>query len=705
MNAGGPGPSAPDDWAQVWELFHAALEAGDETATRDAATRADGVPPEVWRQVQSLLAAHRAADDSFLQPTSGVLTAAIGEADPLVGHRLGGYRVREVLGEGGMGVVYAADQEEPVRRRVALKVIRRGMDNPDVLARFAAERQALAMMSHPAIATVLDAGMTEDGRPFFVMERVFGRPMDEHCDVLDLSLAERLRLFAQVCRGVHHAHQKGIVHRDLKPSNVLVAIFDGESFPKVIDFGIARAVSGRLTEDSFHTQMGSLIGTPEYMSPEQADLRGDVDARSDVYALGMILYRLVAGALPFDSKQLRQGYGEMRRLIHEVEPAAPSTLRASAAPVDAMVLRALAKDPAKRQGSAAELAAEAERSAEAESAAAPGSPTPFAEPARRSRVWWVAAVTVVTTFLVGAWVWWPPSPEGPVEKTSSPLESSLAVGEKRVALTFDDVPAVTSLRPETLTQVTDGLLTALERHGAPAVAFAAGARTDTEAGRMELRRWQAAGHELGNHTYAHSSFCKVSAAAFIEDIRRADAVLRTLTEAPSLFFRHPYICTGREWDDRQKVEDYLAANGYEVAPVTIESHDYLFYDVYREAVENGDADLQARIADAYLDYVDAMFVFVEEVSLEVAGREIPHVVLFHASRLNADVLDRMLERLASRGYRFVLLSEVLADPIYATPDDYLGNVGASWLFRWASSLDKVVAWELEPEPPAWIQDL
>nr|NIV50109.1 protein kinase [Gammaproteobacteria bacterium] len=226
-----------------------------------------------------------------------------------------------------MGEVWLAEQSEPVRRQVALKVIKRGMDTGQVIARFEAERQALALMDHPYVAKVLDAGATPRGRPYFVMEYVKGVPINEYCDRHRLAARERLELFVRVCEGVQHAHQKAIIHRDLKPSNVLVANVDGKAVPKVIDFGIAKATGKKLTERTMFTELGVLVGTPEYMSPEQADLtRQDIDTRTDVYALGVMLYELLVGALPFDSDKLRAGGVEgLRRTIRDEEPPTPST--------------------------------------------------------------------------------------------------------------------------------------------------------------------------------------------------------------------------------------------------------------------------------------------------------------------------------------------------------------------------------------------
>ena len=241
---------------------------------------------------------------------------------------IGRYKLLQRLGEGGCGVVYMAEQEEPVRRRVALKIIRLGMDTENVIARFGAERQALALMDHPNIAHVLDAGATETGRPYFVMELVRGVKITEFCNEHHLDTRQRLDLFIQVCHAIQHAHQKGIIHRDIKPSNILVTLHDGVAVPKVIDFGIAKATQGRLTDNTVVTAYGQFIGTPAYMSPEQVELNGlDVDTRSDIYSLGVLLYELLTDRTPFDSKTLMQsGLEEMRRTLREKEPQRPSNL-------------------------------------------------------------------------------------------------------------------------------------------------------------------------------------------------------------------------------------------------------------------------------------------------------------------------------------------------------------------------------------------
>src|SRR5256884_4391928 len=318
--------------------------------------------------------------DEFRTETVGPATTMALDED------FGRYRIIESLGEGGMGTVYLAEQLEPIRRRVALKVVKLGMDTSQVLERFSNERQALAMMDHPNIARIFDAGATPKGRPYFVMEYIDGAPITQYCDRIRMPTAERLALFLAVCRAVQHAHEKGVIHRDLKPSNVLVMEHDGAPVPKVIDFGIAKATDKWAVENTLLTQFGQIVGTPEYASPEQADtVKGDIDESSDVYSLGVLLYELLIGAVPFDTATLRNaGCAEMLRIIREEE--APSLSRkltsmgATATEVAArrqtdpislrrlvdgdlnsITMKALEKPRERRYASASDLAADVQR--------------------------------------------------------------------------------------------------------------------------------------------------------------------------------------------------------------------------------------------------------------------------------------------------------------------------------------------------------
>ncbi|MFM9996845.1 MAG: tetratricopeptide repeat protein [Phycisphaerales bacterium] len=318
--------------ANVRVIFTEAFERTG--ADRDDFVRqACGGDAELRQRVERLLAAADRDDDFLANPTQDSAPAATQAAAPMregPGTRIGPYKLLQLIGEGGFGSVFMAEQEKPVVRRVALKIIKLGMDTRQVVARFEQERQALAIMDHPNIARVLDAGATEAGRPYFVMELCSGVPITAYCDRENLGIRERLELFVQVCLAVQHAHQKGVIHRDIKPTNVLVSTHDGRPFAKVIDFGIAKATGARMTEKTIFTEHRALIGTPEYMSPEQAEGSVDIDTRSDVYSLGVLLYELLTGNTPFDARRLRSAaFGEIQRIIREVEPPKPSTRLAS----------------------------------------------------------------------------------------------------------------------------------------------------------------------------------------------------------------------------------------------------------------------------------------------------------------------------------------------------------------------------------------
>ncbi len=378
---------------RVEDLFHQAraLDPTDRAAFLDDAC-VDAL--ELRAEVESLLAHSDGGTSRMdLRPAGGPADTIVDRGRPTEGPgaRIGPYKILQQIGEGGFGVVYMAEQEYPVQRKVALKIIKLGMDTKQVIARFEAERQALAMMDHPNIATVLEAGATESGRSFFVMELVKGIPITDYCDKTKLSTRERLDLFVQVCDAIQHAHQKGVIHRDIKPSNVLVTLHDTRAVPKVIDFGIAKATSRRLTEKTLFTEFNTLIGTPEYMSPDQAEISGlDVDTRTDIYSLGVLLYELLTGTTPFDPLTLRKAaYGEIQRIIREEEPPKPSTRvdtiarggteigkphgtdaghlsRSIRGDLDWIVMKAIEKDRTRRYQTANEFAADIYRNLKGE---------------------------------------------------------------------------------------------------------------------------------------------------------------------------------------------------------------------------------------------------------------------------------------------------------------------------------------------------
>ena len=415
---------------RVEELFQRAADLPREA--RAAFLERECPDPKLRARVQKLLRRHEEGE-SFVVP----LLEPIESLSEGPGTVIGRYKLLQHIGEGGFGVVYMAEQTEPVVRKVALKIIKLGMDTKQVVARFEAERQALALMEHPNIAHVLDGGATATGRPYFVMELVRGIAITEYCDQANLATSERLELFVEVCQAVQHAHQKGIIHRDLKPSNVLVTLHDGKPVPKVIDFGIAKAMHGRLTEKTLFTEFRQFIGTPAYMSPEQAEMSGlDIDTRTDIYALGVLLYELLTGSTPFDTKALLEaGYGELSRIIREKEPPRPS-VRIGAAfseeggsaeiarhrridvralgrllrgDLDWIAMRALEKDRARRYASASELAEDVRRHLRDEpvQAGPPGAAYRVRKFLTRNRaaVAWAAAIVVALLAGIGGTTW------------------------------------------------------------------------------------------------------------------------------------------------------------------------------------------------------------------------------------------------------------------------------------------------------------
>ena len=414
--------------SEAARIFLEALE-DHEPSRRDAFVHeAASGHPELLQRVCVLLKAHDQSNP-MLQPGELLATADYTEPSERAGTMIGPYKLLEQIGEGGMGLVFVAEQSAPMRRKVALKVIKPGMDTRQVIARFEAERQALALMNHPNIATVLDAGTTDGGRPYFVMELVKGASITGYCDEHRLGVRDRLGLFLQVCSAVQHAHQKGVIHRDLKPSNVLVTVHDAAAAVKVIDFGIAKAVGRPLTDGTLYTGLAQLVGTPLYMSPEQAGGSGlDVDTRTDVYALGVVLYELLTGTTPFEKERLRSGgLDEFRRLVREEVPARPSerlsTLEAAArttlaegrasdpwkrawelrGELDWVALKCLEKDRERRYESAAALAADVRRylADEPVEARRPSVGYRLRKLARRNRGKVIAASLVLFALLAG----------------------------------------------------------------------------------------------------------------------------------------------------------------------------------------------------------------------------------------------------------------------------------------------------------------
>lgn len=420
------------------ELFEKAigLRADERAAFLDRAC--DGAP-ELRAEVESLLEAHDAAGDYLSAPTGvvddatrshdGAKTALGGDPVAPQTRVIGRYKLLELIGEGGFGTVWLAEQREPVRRRVAVKIIKPGMDSQQVVARFEAERQALAMMDHPNIATVLDGGTTDTGRPYFVMEYITGVSIIEYCDREKLDIAARLDLFTQACNAIQHAHQKGIIHRDIKPSNVMVSCHDGVPVVKIIDFGIAKATNLELTARTLFTARHQLLGTPAYMSPEQAEMSGlDIDTRSDIYSLGVLLYELLTGTTPFATAELlARGFAEMMRIIREDEPQKPSTRLSSLGAtatraavqrhadvgrlgtllrgdLDWIVMKCLAKERSRRYETAESLVADLRRhrADEPVTAGPPSASYRLRKLLKRHRAGFVATTIVVVALGIGA---------------------------------------------------------------------------------------------------------------------------------------------------------------------------------------------------------------------------------------------------------------------------------------------------------------
>ncbi len=394
--------SPPDNEA----IFHAARDIPDPARRRAYVREACGPDEPRIAHIEALLVAADGPDSLLDRPAAAAVLAAIGQpATESPGTVIGPYKLIEQIGEGGMGSVWMAQQAKPVYRLVAVKLIKAGMDSRQVIARFEAERQALALMDHPNIARVLDGGTAGGGRPYFVMDLVKGVPITRYCDEHHLTPRQRLELFVPVCQAVQHAHQKGIIHRDLKPSNVLVALYDGKPVPKIIDFGVAKAAGQQLTDKTLVTGFGAIVGTLEYMSPEQAELNQlDIDTRSDIYSLGVLLYELLAGSPPFSRKELTHaGVLEMLRVIREQEPSKPSTKLSTAdglptlavnrgtepakltklvrGELDWIVLKALEKDRNRRYETANGFAMDVQRylADEAVQACPPGGGIPAAE--------------------------------------------------------------------------------------------------------------------------------------------------------------------------------------------------------------------------------------------------------------------------------------------------------------------------------------
>ena len=469
------------------DIFASAAEIGDEQQRARFLDEQCGDDARLRREVDSLLAANDRASAFLNEPALDAAEAGIAhtvEASPAaIGSRIGPYRLLQEIGEGGFGVVYMAEQKQPVRRKVALKIIKPGMDSREIVARFEAERQALAMMDHPNIAKVLDAGTTDAGRPYFVMELVKGAPITEFCDANKLSTRERLELFMTVCRAVQHAHQKGVIHRDLKPSNVMVSLSDGDPVPIVIDFGVAKALNRELTEKTLFTAYGQMIGTPQYMSPEQAAIsRADVDTRSDVYSLGVLLYELLTGTTPLDRDRLRStAFVEVQRMIREVEAPRPSTRLSTLGEhlvtiaknrqldprglqhtlrgeLDWIIMKALEKDRGRRYESASALAQDVQRHLTDEPvlASPPSAAYRLKKFYKRNRALVVTGTAIVVTLILGLTV-------AMYGLTQARKEARKAVAARNVLTAPWHSFAFGQGRDYTVREMLDGFVTDLDR--------------------------------------------------------------------------------------------------------------------------------------------------------------------------------------------------------------------------------------------------
>ena len=513
-----------------------AVPAGERPRFLDEACQGD---PALRRRIEALVRAHDSAGGFMAAPADNPRAAAPPATTEIPGNRIGRYKLLQKIGEGGCGTVWMAEQEEPVRRRVALKIIKLGMDTKAVIARFEAERQALALMDHPNIAMALDAGATETGRPYFVMELVRGISITRYCDENSLSTSQRLELFTQVCHAVQHAHQKGIIHRDLKPSNILITLHDGVPVPKVIDFGIAKATQGRLTDRTLFTAFEQFIGTPAYMSPEQAEMSGiDVDTRSDIYSLGVLLYELLTGRPPFDPKSLVQaGLDEIRRVIREVEPPKPSTNLSTLTDSDRLliaklhgtdparlsfllrgdldwiVMKAMEKNRVRRYETPTALAADIERHLHDEPVVArpPSRAYRLGKLIRRNRLVFAAGAAVVFALLAGTAIsTWQAIRATRAERTAA---RERARAEDLLSFMVGDLRTL-------LAKV--GRLDVLESVGDKAMAYFA-SRDPRELDDAVLARHATALRQIGEIRMDQARYAE-AAAAFAEAYRRASAL-------------------------------------------------------------------------------------------------------------------------------------------------------------------------------------